>query len=122
MHQTRVSHHTASAALDFQVSLAWRSPAPELPTMRWIHWPPVPKLAWADVPSVVSALPLARDNERLSLFPELRCTATPSLTPTETQPYFAAGTGITPFRAISNLPTSPTGTSTAAFRAGSHSA
>lgn len=62
------------------------------------------------------------DNERLSLFPELRCTATPSLTPTETQPYFAAGTGITPFRAISNLPTSPTGTSTAAFRAGSHSA
>lgn len=67
MHQTRVSHHTASAALDFQVSLAWRSPAPELPTMRWIHWPPVPKLAWADVPSVVSALPLARDNAPLSM-------------------------------------------------------
>jgi len=62
------------------------------------------------------------DKSSLSLLPALKCTAPLSLAFAEIQPYWAVGTGITPFRRISNLPTSPTGTSAVAFRAWSHSA
>lgn len=61
------------------------------------------------------------DESSLSSPPKKRRTGVRGMTLAETHPY-SVEAGITPFRTISILPTSPTGTSTAAFRIGSHSA
>lgn len=78
---------------------------------------PRSSLRGGDTTFVLDRSPLfpTPDKHPLSLLPVLKCTATLSLALAEIQPYWAAETGITPFRRISNLPASPTGTSTVAF-------